>query len=340
MTKKKEKTTFIPKDFRPKVKGEQLKSSKNQKNKILCENFKLKENVLVCLFVKDDSSQTRVIQKYQNNCEITFLIYDDLGSSWNFTFYKGVLTFYDYLTHTKIIPKGIYNRPYCPESNNSNFHLFNNFLRVLICWKGKIIGANMNNFQNSSKGYQSTTTIRQAIKKCQNKSFKIPKSYFIKGKKQFEKLIHKNKSLIVKSCSGIRSEVTTYEIFKKWKRAGLNDMVVFFQQAIHGKDIRVHRLDENYWPIILHKKQGSIDYRYAKRDSFSKMKKSSGMKEFCDSLAQNENIRFVGIDFIKVKNTKYCLESNPNPGWAGFHRATNEEKEIANFLIKKINGES
>lgn len=325
------KRTFIPQNFRPKVKGEKLIPKKNFVPLSL-QSLKRREKKIVCLHVREDCSQTKVLNTHSNK-EIISLCHDEIGDTWNFSFFKGKLTFYT--KDSEIEPEGIYNRPYCTAKDHSKYHLLNHLMRALEVWDGPLIGPNIYHFHNSSKGYQLTTTVREAIKKWGNCKFDFPKSYFIKGKKQLQKIDIAH--LIVKSASGIRSEVATYEHFKKWNMDHLEHLPTFFQIACYGPDIRTHWTHQNCLNVILHHKEGSIDYRYASGPRhFQKYEDQSCIAEFCTALASIEKLHLVGVDFIKMDDKYICLESNPNPGWAGFHRASGDEPQLAKALIHHL----
>lgn len=331
--------TFIPPHFRPRVKGENINPQvPYEKSSLKVSSKKTEKKSVVCITVKDDSSQTRVMQKYVTDKEIIYLYFDDIGIGWNFSYHDNSLTFHT--QNETIVPLGIYCRPFCPAIGHSQYDLCNYFSIALNCWKGPKITAGMEHFHNSSKAFQMTTTIRHAIESLNNHSFNFPSSYFVKGEKLFDKVLKKEKSLIVKSCSGIRSEVTTDSTFKKWEKKNLENLPTLFQKACFGYDIRVHFLNGHCWQIILKEKEGGIDYRYAKKKgAFEKMKWNEEMKKFCESMVKFEKLWMAGVDFIKVGKKFYCLECNPNPGWAGFHRACGQEPEIAQTIGKRLYSE-
>lgn len=339
------KRTFIQKEFRPKVKGMKLKkvkkidedkSSTNFCNLSCSDNLKTKK-ALIFIHVKDDNSQTKAIKRalkfYKDNREVVFLNYDELGYKWNFCFQKNKLIFC--LKNLNIEPLGIYNRPYIPDSNHPKFYMFNNFIQAVEFWKGNYIGARSKNFHNSSKPLQLTTTIRSAISSLNSEKISIPDSFFIKGKKKdLKEFFMENKKLIVKSCCGIRSEVTNN--FKNWNFKNIEFLPTFFQRLEKGKDIRVHRFEEKSFSVKIEKKE-SVDYRYAlKKSPYEKYRLNELLEKFCETLRKEEDIGLVGIDFIQNGGRYICLECNPNPGWAGFHRRCGEENLVAHHLIENL----
>lgn len=339
MNSKKVKT-FIPLDFRPRVKGDKLeKSSKmesTQEKRALGKRVK----AIICLHVKDDSSQARAISDHVDTLHpILFLHYDDLGEKWTFSFFAGELLFYQ--GDQVIEPLGIYNRSYYPDTAEPEAEIFLNLLQAIDIWKGKKIGASSLNYHNSSKIFQLTSTIRKSIQHTSEIDLRVPRSYFIKGKGELlERILNKEKEMIVKSSSGIRSEVVTNDIFVKWDRANLSHLPTLFQECVRGKDIRVHILDDNCWSVKVDEKD-SIDYRYAKKKSpYTRIEINSHLISFCKSLACIENVRLVGIDLIDCGGYYQCLECNPSPGWAGFHRHAKEEHFLVKALIEKLSPEA
>jgi hypothetical protein len=329
-----EKRTFIPLNFRPSVKGEKLEEQAVEKSITYNLHEENKTQAIVCLNVKDDQSQSRILQKIKD-IPLIFLSYDELGYSWNYSFYKGNLIFY--LNDTQILPVGIYCRPYLPDASHPKFYLFNNFMRALDAWPGKFIGPRFGHFQNSSKAYQLTTTIKQAIKHLQEDTITFPESYFVKGIEKYSYLLKSHPSLIVKSCSGIRSKVSTGEYFREWDAKPINSLPTFFQKACFGPDIRIHCFGNHFWSVIVKEKEGSIDYRYAsKRGQFEKFSANDILKKFCKQCSEIEETPLSGLDFIQVGQKYICLESNPSPGWAGFHRFSKEEPLIAQTLVERL----
>ena len=45
---------------------------------------------------------------------------------------------------------------------------------------------------------------------------------------------------------------------------------------------------------------------------------------------------FMGLDFIKIKDRFYCLEANPNPGWANYLGWASQRPLIARAIVKKL----
>lgn len=331
---KTEKRTFIPKNFRPKVKGETLEKQSKRPSAISYDKKNEVEKI-VCIHVKDDRSQTNAIKNNVKDLPIAFLNYDDLGTGWNFSYYKGDLIFYTEKGAVK--PTGIYNRAYCPNPSHPKFYLFNHLLRVLESWEGPFIGAQAKNFHNCSKIYQITTTIKTAIQKSESTRFSFPKSYFVKGEANLEKLLKRKKQLIVKSCSGIRSEVTTCDHFKKWERKSILNLPTLFQDLCTGRDIRVHFFQGFCMAVEVKHKEDSIDYRYAKiRSPYTKFAVSEEVRAFCSILSEVENANLIGVDFIKKGKKLFCLESNPSPGWAGFHRDCGDEPDIVQTIMRHL----
>lgn len=331
-----EKGSFIPLKFRPKVKGESLESSGDRPTLSYDIHSARLIRAVVCLNVKDDNSQAKVLQEHIQDIPLFFLNLDELGLSWNFSFYEGELVFF---TQTaKILPKGIYCRPYLPESTHPRFHIFNHLMRALDCWDGKIIGPRFTNFQNSSKPYQLSITLKKALVDLKSNKIRFPDSYIIKGTKKFDKLTQAQSELIVKSSSGIRSEVATANHFNKWDRQNINYLPTFFQEACYGPDIRVHCFDNRCWSIIIRSKEGSIDYRYAsKKGNYEKLQTPEVLQAFCQICVDLEKTPLAGLDFVKTDQAYVCLESNPNPGWAGFHRFSKEEPLLAKALMEQLN---
>lgn len=331
------KKTFIASTYRPVLKGLKLNKAISS---LEVDFFKQRKNPIikctVILIVHEDNSPTNCLYKYIKKPNACVLYYDDFCKNWDFSFENSNLKFH-LKTGQVIEPLGIYVRPFFHHRASKFREHSLNLAHAIELWSGAVIGPTIENVNNGSKAYQLVTTIKNAEKASQCKNHQIAPSYFIKGKKPgIEKLIKHHDSLIVKSCSGIRSRVVSEEEFLKWDQRNLNSVPVLFQKRMPGKDVRVHVLDNEIWAVQVKEKKG-IDYRYVERGDYMAYPLSSMQKKFCFTLQQLENLRLVGIDFlIDENNNMSCLECNPNPGWAGFHRKSKDEPRLVKSLYKKL----
>lgn len=88
-----------------------------------------------------------------------------------------------------------------------------------------------------------------------------------------------------------------------------------FQEMIIGADLRVHVLDGKTWSIAVDEKDAP-DYRYATtRSQMRSVEIPELINTYCQNLCEQENNRFMGIDFLVRDDEYYCLEANPGPGW-------------------------
>lgn len=331
--------TFIQAAYRPVLKG--LKLAKTVSS--LDADFfkKRKEAVIECavvLVVHDDSSPTSCFEKYIDKANYCVLYYDDFCRNWNFSFVKGKLRFH-LKTGQVIEPLGLYVRPFFHDRPSKLREQCLHLAHALEMWKGAYIGPKIDNVNNGSKAYQLVSTIKKAEKLSGSENHATIPSYFIKGKKsKVNHLLQRHGSLIVKSCSGIRSRVVSEEEFMKWNLKNLESIPVLFQKRMPGKDVRVHVLDKELWAVQVKEKKG-VDYRYVERGEYLAYPLSPEQKNFCLSLKELENLRLVGIDLlIDEENRMHCLECNPSPGWAGFHRESNDEPALVRSLFKRITG--
>lgn len=201
----------------------------------------------------------------------------------------------------------------------------------------KVIGAKCKHFSNSSKGYQLTHSIRKAIKNNpQDSNIRLPNSYYLQGNPdQLKKLLRKHE-LIVKSSSYVRSKVVNQNTFLKWRSSRYLKLPTLFQEYIEGCDIRIHALHNKQWGVKIQSKS-DVDFRYAKtRSSYKKYYLTSNIKTFISRLRILEDSELIGVDILEKSNVFYCLESNPNPGWAGFHQISGDELKIGRALLKRL----
>lgn len=329
------KKTFIPLAFLPKLKGERLLAEYNPTTnaEIVCDNQKKQNfiNKFVCIFVKDDCAQTKAIKAHAKTDDIEFLEYDYIGSKWNFYFFEEQLVFV--VAGQYVMPVGIYNRSFLPAQDDPRHDLCLYFNLVLELWPGYKIHCGLKNYHNSSKPLQ-TKVIANNITNNFKSSIKIPKSVVLKLNRKKAKNFLSDKKLIVKSCSGVRSRVESNKIFSTWEHANLNNIPTFFQEHIEGMDIRVHSIKSNTYSVQVKSKQG-VDYRYNQNSGYDLYCLPENIQKFCNLLRNIEKLHLVGTDLIlnRVSNTYYVLECNPNPGWAGFHRKSQQEQCIVKDVL-------
>lgn len=229
-----------------------------------------------------------------------------------------------------IVPISIYHRH--PGVSTTHFYYQKHcaFFEILDIWNGNLLGQRRDHYQNFSKAYQGITSVKISSLAAKEK-VKYPRSFFIKGSYD---LLHSKfkKSLVVKSCSNMRSKVVSEEIYSTWN---LDNLPTFFQEKIDGTDIRAHVCGDIVWPLQVETKD-CIDYRYASKGSvkYTKIQLPYLIKVFCKSIAQIEKNKFVGVDLMKFGKTYFCLESNPGPGWSTYHHPS--KKLFAKKVFKQL----
>ena len=325
------KSSFIPKDFRPFVPGSKLQSLN------LLEMGKAKfskeasEDCILFLYAKDDIVPGYFLRDVNPNKLIIHLHYDELGILWDFSFSEGSLKIH---TCDKVVsPFSIYHRHPGISQNHPYYQKHIAFFEILDIWDGNLLGQKRDHYQNFSKAYQEITSIRNSSLATGGK-IKYPRSFFLKG--SYGLLADKSKeSLIVKSCSNIRSKVVSEETFSKWDLENLNNLPTFFQEKVIGDDIRVHVCGNSVWPLQV-KTKDCIDYRYASKGSvkYQEIKLPASIKAFCKTIAKIESNKFVGVDLMKSGSIYFCLESNPGPGWSTYHHSS--KKKFSKNVFKQL----
>lgn len=325
------KKTFIPKQYRPDVPGSKLcPVSLSIDTKF---SKKIPEPTILCLSASDDIVPENFFKDIDYSA-ITHLHYDELGISWDFSFFQHVLKIHT--LNRVLIPTAIYHRHPGVSGNHRYFHKHAAFFEVLDIWDGNLIGQKRDHHHNFSKAYQGITSIKNA-NLISRRSVKYPRSFFIKG--DLAMLKEKTpSSLVVKSCSNMRSTVVSEEIFQDWDQGNLNNLPTMFQEKINGKDIRVHVCEEIIWTLQIESKD-CIDYRYASKGiiKYHKIQLPKYVRKFCKFIARFEKNRFIGIDLIMQEGIYYCLESNPGPGWSTYHHESKKmfSQTIYKQLLKK-----
>lgn len=305
------KRTFIPPHYRPCVPGAHLcakpkgASSKKQLRPIIV--IAASEDIVPGKFLQDLTGQADRVSQ---------LFYDDLGVSWDFSFYESKLCIFQ--GETSVYPSAIYHRHPGLKKAQLHYHKHMAFLEALEQWAGNCLGQMSCHFHNSSKIYQLISSLRQAREKADEKAISFPRSFFVKG--NFDSVSPKlAPSLIVKSCSSQRSKVATGEEFQNWDKNNIGNLPTLFQEHIRGEDVRVHVCGDTLWALKVQNKD-HLDYRYSSPGSVNYEKIDLGypIQNFCKSVSQVENNPLLGIDFVFLGTRVFCLESNPGPGWSTF----------------------
>lgn len=331
------KGAFIPKKFRPNVPGSKLQYSSHNLDGIKFSNkdsIKTTEECILLISAKEDIVPDYFLRDINKVGAVVHLYYDELGTLWDFSFSENILKIY--LKEKILIPSSIYHRHPGVFLEHPNYQKHTAFFEVLDIWKGNLIGQKRDHYQNFSKGFQGITSIK--IASLENKEkVKYPKSFFLKG--DYQVLINRFKqSLIVKSCSNMRSKVVSEDVYSEWNFEKLNYLPTFFQEKIIGNDIRVHVCGNVVWPLQVESKD-CVDYRYASKGSvvYSYIELPYHIKNFCKSLAYVERNIFIGVDLMKSNNKYYCLESNPGPGWSTYHHPSKKvfAKKVFKQLLRK-----
>lgn len=331
------KRTFIPLQHRPLVPGTYIANVVSERSLANSDRKKCKISSIVVISAQEDIVAKSFLKELENlNSMICHLYCDNLGISWDFSYHNGDLVF---ITENGLIePKAIYHRNSGVPLDHDCREKHDSFFEVLDMWNGVSLGQRGDNFHNASKMYQTIASLVKAreLVNC-NKEVSFPRSFFLKG--SFSRLRECFKgSLIVKSCSGIRSKVATDEEFQHWDFKNLFFLPTLFQEKIEGKDIRVHLCQKAIWPLSITGKD-CIDYRYSSRGfvSYKKIRFTKKLRAFCEAIADIEKNKLIGVDFIESGSKLFCLESNPGPGWSTFNHKS--KKEFAKNIFNFLNGE-
>lgn len=324
------KRTFIPKAYRPSVPGSKLQTS--DLDKVNFSSNLCTQSHILLISAKEDIIPYYFLKEIGSESFIKHLHYDDLGIQWDFNFFDGMLKIH--LQDIVITPTAIYHRHPGVSKDHPYYDKHVAFFEILDIWKGNLIGQKRDHHHNFSKLYQGITSIQNATKIVGEEVARYPCSFFLKG--DFNLLKERFKgSLVVKSCSNIRSKVVSEEVFFHWETKSLYHLPTLFQEKINGKDIRVHICGENIWALRIETKD-CVDYRYTSKGSvkYKLVQLPHLVKIFCRSIAKHESNRLVGIDLMKSGNTYFCLESNPGPGWSTFNHSS--KTQFAKHVLSEL----
>lgn len=328
--------TFIPEEYRPRVRGARIAEEEDTSRKgasFLPVETGKERRAVICLGPKGDFVLRAFERRIDDLRDFRILHYEDLGQGWTYTFEAEKLVFH--AGGETLLPISVYVRGAIIEPGHKLWNLFYTLNEVLNLWDGFVLCRPRNQAANESKLYQALNSLEAARMRLVADEVRVPNSYFIKGNAEdLHKLTRMEPDLIVKSASGIRSQVVSREVFQDWDPECLKNVPVLFQQRIAGSDVRVHVLEGEPWALQVEQKS-DVDYRYAKNCSeMTEIPLAEDVREFCRAVSRIEGNALMGVDFIRHEDAFYCLEANPGPGWAWYH----EPERCAKSLIESLIG--
>jgi glutathione synthase/RimK-type ligase-like ATP-grasp enzyme len=115
--------------------------------------------------------------------------------------------------------------------------------------------------------------------------------------------------------------------------SGDNLGLVFFQQKLIGKNLRVHVVCDKVFSCMVNSED--VDYRYGK----TQLQLCAIPEEIsarCIALTENLGLLLAGIDLMLTQEGEwYCFEVNPSPGFSYYD--ISPEKNIAQAVSDLLN---
>lgn len=129
---------------------------------------------------------------------------------------------------------------------------------------------------------------------------------------------------IVKSCSGLRSEVRALDETFLGRLVGGSPPVVA-QDRIPGDDVRVHTVGEESFATYIRGSDG-VDYRFSESGGQYVAGDVPGeISDACHRFAAAEGLLMAGFDFrVTDEGRWWCLECNPAPTFLPYEMATGQ----------------
>jgi glutathione synthase/RimK-type ligase-like ATP-grasp enzyme len=174
---------------------------------------------------------------------------------------------------------------------------------------------------NRSKLYQATEILA-----C---GFRYPESLVTNDPAEIRNFARRRRRVIYKSMSNVRSIVKALSIDDlEGKKLG----PVFFQHLIEGQNVRVHVVGEDCFACAID--TDGVDYRYA--SSYMRpVQLPPEVRNKAVALTRKLQLVLAGIDLILADTGDwYCLEVNPNPGFASFHDGDLIADAVAHLLLQ------
>ena len=331
------KKTFLSEKFRPIPVGAELDESHSVENTMQINSCLFIWDTTVsslCIGPKNDMVIQTIEKNIQTEHQIKVVYIEELYQTWSLFCRNGEIHFVirDSLgRNTALQPKRLYFRSGCCQPNSRYSDNLLKLINLLNLWQGEILCRPMEHRLNNSKLLQTVKTIIPVAKNNPGQC-DVPKSYVVKGVKNLGKI--NLKQVIVKSLSGVRSDVIDEKVFSDLDKSSLNHLPILFQHKIIGRDIRVHSLNSRFYAKVVLRKKSTQSYRYqTHKDNLCDYLMSKPLKKICHELLESEQLNLAGIDFIidEYKNY-YCFEVNPGPGWSAYH--ADEDTRTDCFLLR------
>ena len=340
------KKTFISQQYRPKPNGAELDENYislavlSAGDALFIEDHHSSINS-VCIGPKNDIVLQTIEKKLIETTYVKILYLESLYQDWSIFCRNGKIYFLikdERLTNTVFQPKLIYFRAgFCDIKSKYAENLYY-LMNILELWQGAILCAPMEHLFNNSKLLQATHTLIPAAKNTHG-LVNIPRSYIIKGSKYFEQI--PKSDVIVKSLSGIRSDVVDQHIFDHWDSHTINYLPTLFQEKIIGIDIRVHSINKKFYAKKILSKKSTQSLRYkTQSDELQDYSLSKKLENFCKDVINRETLNLSGIDLMETESGSYtCFEVNPGPGWSAFHAEESMHHTFLSHIMKcLVNG--
>lgn len=145
---------------------------------------------------------------------------------------------------------------------------------------------------------------------------------------------------IVKSISGIRSEVVDLTDQRLQQKGNSLNCPVQLQPKLHGINIRAHVCGEAVYALRIHENTG-VDYRYGEIMSMELVELPHRIASWCIQSAKKEGLEFAGIDLLyqEMNDCYWCFEINPMPGYSYFEQYlidSGGEPVISQWLLQRL----
>ena len=144
---------------------------------------------------------------------------------------------------------------------------------------------------------------------------------------------------IVKSISGMRSEVVDLTDQRLQHKGDSLDCPVQLQPKLQGINIRAHVCGEDVYAVRIH--GDAVDYRYGEEMSMKRVDLPKAIASWCVESAKREGLEFAGIDLLYQEMNDYywCFEINPMPGYSYFEQHlidSGVEPVISQWLLQRL----
>jgi glutathione synthase/RimK-type ligase-like ATP-grasp enzyme len=173
------------------------------------------------------------------------------------------------------------------------------------------------------------------LKRC---GFLVPRTYIVSDFAVSQKVFRPDGSWVSKGCSGVRTEVSVFDVAMYSRLSESNGVPAQFQSRIRGSNVRAHMIGSRVTAVGI--SSASLDYRYATETastSFFSIEIPEAIAVAMQQYRRLSGLEFIGFDFRidEHSGSWIVLEANPMPGFDYYDK--NSDGAVSTLLANALN---